>query len=390
MPDDGYIDTVDEVVAALEQDPILVQQIAGNGHTDEVIAWLREHTEDLDFTVYVALTGDLKDLPESGASDELARLLHARLDEPGVYVVSAGGLPTVVTYDVELEALDVKMEASRAKNEAMEADRHSGLAPTGEAALLVRAAAPDTIGPGDHAALRQEPGMALVRQDRDVDFLWQPPDPWPLSATPIIAGLVVWAVAMVLLRPVADRIVPGLGPARRRDAARTDARQAEATALQEAQSEARTATRRLSKALRTAADAETELLARATLSRDLAEELGDSDDLLEVIGADMLATTATRHLAGRTDWRPCFFDPRHGRANTKAMIANLTVPACSRCAGQVSEGKEPEGLLVPRGQRGAGTSYWKQASVWSRTGYGALADDFADQVAAQRRNGGRR
>ena len=87
--DDEFARTIDDIVASLQRDPVLVQQASGNGHTQDAIAEIRERAEAADFAVYVALVRPPAGLEESDPLGDLATVLHNRIGEPGLYVVGS-------------------------------------------------------------------------------------------------------------------------------------------------------------------------------------------------------------------------------------------------------------------------------------------------------------
>lgn len=128
----------------------------------------------------------------------------------------------------------------------------------------------------------------------------------------------------------------------------------------------------------------------ALLARTVAETLLRSNDVADLIGAVVVARTGLRALEQlRTKrtlqaYRPCFFNPVHQPAYDKATWtlghATVALPACSKCLTTMRAGHEPEVLRLGR----RGRPYYERTDVWARTGFGALVDDLAAQVMADR------
>ena len=85
--DDAFARTVDDIVASLRRDPVLVQQAMGNGHTQDAVAEIRERVDAADFPVYVALVHPPAGLEENDPLGDLTSILHQRIGGPGLYVV---------------------------------------------------------------------------------------------------------------------------------------------------------------------------------------------------------------------------------------------------------------------------------------------------------------
>lgn len=127
----------------------------------------------------------------------------------------------------------------------------------------------------------------------------------------------------------------------------------------------------------------------ATARLDAARLLqtADSDDLLVQTGAFVLARQAFQLASGHDLLPPCFFDPTHQSGTSRAAWSDDTeVPACKSCADTVKGGKTPRGLRV-RGKSGLFgqdvVPYWEldpEDNPMVATGFGALSDDLAERV----------
>lgn len=126
------------------------------------------------------------------------------------------------------------------------------------------------------------------------------------------------------------------------------------------------------------------------LARTVAETLMRSNDVADLIGAVVVARTGLRDLEQLrtkrtlTAYRPCFFNPVHqpayDRATWRVDHATVSLPACSKCLTAIRAGHEPEVLRLGR----RGHPYYERDDIWARTGFGALVDDLAAQVMADR------
>src|SRR3546814_761191 len=92
-PEEEFIDTVDEIVAHLRKDPILVQEAMGNGYTTELTEALHDLEAKANYPVYVVYAVTPQRISRGSGDEELASLIHAAIGKDGVYVVhtSKGG-----------------------------------------------------------------------------------------------------------------------------------------------------------------------------------------------------------------------------------------------------------------------------------------------------------
>lgn len=128
---------------------------------------------------------------------------------------------------------------------------------------------------------------------------------------------------------------------------------------------------------------------RAQRRYDAASKLlEDADaDPLALIASEVLARSGRALLTrGEGDWRPCFFDPRHGEGTVATRwrqgSADVPLPACPACAKAIAAQRPPSALAD------GDQPYWQRDTLWARTGFGAIDDRLADDVLAGR--GGRR
>lgn len=117
----------------------------------------------------------------------------------------------------------------------------------------------------------------------------------------------------------------------------------------------------------------------------------EPDDVLASAGALVLARQAERIASGGALQPPCFFDPTHTPGTERVDWSDdVEVPACQRCASVVRRGDTPRGLLVP-GRSGLlgrePVPYWTldpEDNPMVATGCGALSDDLADRITGRK------
>lgn len=128
---------------------------------------------------------------------------------------------------------------------------------------------------------------------------------------------------------------------------------------------------------------------RLDAARTLRED--QPEDVLASAGALVLARQAERIASGGALQPPCFFDPTHTPGTEKVDWSDdVEVPACQRCASVVRRGDTPRGLLVP-GRSGLlgrePVPYWTldpEDSPMVATGFGALSDDLVDLITGRK------
>ncbi len=113
----------------------------------------------------------------------------------------------------------------------------------------------------------------------------------------------------------------------------------------------------------------------------------DGEDLLVQTGAFVLARQAFQLASGKDLLPPCFFDPTHPSGTVRAAWSDDTeVPACKTCSDTVKHGKTPRGLRVRTKSGLVGKDvvpYWQldpEDNPMVATGFGALSDDLAERV----------
>lgn len=395
-------DAIDQLAERLRSDPVVIDVAMGSGRAREYDDRLSALVRDLPFEAYVALVEHPDGLSDDRSRD-LPGLLHRRLDEPGLYVVQTTEGPWhIQTFGVDqpglsddvreaLDEVDRRVSAAHDVNSAVldgviasEVALRTALA---AAADPGRTTSPHVLPEGDLADLTQradelyraqhwrrtfEPDHELHEAQLRRDRTW-------LVGT-VTAGAVFGLVLLLLrnLTPRRGRMRVDLSRLRAHARSRLEAL---ATALSETEWEAL--------ADRDAAD-------RAGLARAAAEPLLDSDALVDLVGAQLLAESGLRDLEiARTgvgeSFRPCFLDPRHGEA-TDVMRWRLgqgstQVPVCDRCrsADRAGTPRKPMSRELHGDYRRLDPDPWFEVDdVWTRTGFGGLTDEFAADVLSDR------
>lgn len=119
------------------------------------------------------------------------------------------------------------------------------------------------------------------------------------------------------------------------------------------------------------------------LSRDLARHLADSADLLDVVGAVVLAEAAVDLAGGRAPRARCFVHPLHsGRVTSTALSVRpggtWRLPLCRVCRDHeqhivvTPDDVAPQHPAFQPLRDADGRPYFHGDTVWAETGYGAL------------------
>lgn len=430
---DGPTD-VDALAEALRVDGVVVDRAVGSGEAQEAHDRIAALVRETPFPVYVALVETPDGLPEdaTSAGDALAGLLSRRLGD-GLYVIDmTDGAQRVWSFGLDANPSRLSL-AAYANNDVLEEAIAELAGPRGtedyvyppptvlaEAAVLT---AEEIVEVGRQeasddypATLAEADAERLAERAVRLDAVsgWRPgvddfvevrTASTGLSA--LVGSLSGLVVALLLgqtlsgwprRRPALDDR-PGRprrgGPGRGKDRAPEVVQEVPAVPVVEAERRiARAQAETLSRAL-AAADWERvrdrDTAGRALTARDAVEPLLDSSDVADLVGAQVLARAGSRDLARGTRGRgaalrTCFFDPRHPDAGTvvrwRLGEGDVEVPCCSSCASTVADGGTPEHLRLPA-RRGT-QPYWERDDVWARTAFGAITDDLARDVLADR------
>jgi hypothetical protein len=384
---------LDAIAQDLVDDHLFVDEVATNEHYSDYVQLLADDIDAAPWPMYIAviepIPGD-KLLPEAG---QIAQLLHRRIGEDGVYIVTSPGSNEIITpgiegistVDVSLAESDVMYATEVITTDATSAHLLASLAPVVETDYQ----SPEAREAIDAHVEEIESTPFLARTDVDLDNVGLGagrvegnPDTYWLAvvAVGVLVALVVgriwsWATAGPTARqePIP---LPELDKARNRLDSIGD--------IPEFEGDDRLA------GLVSEHWPRIENLAAASRA------LLTTTDSADAVGAEYFATAAAkaadRIRAGKVPaWnRPCYFDPRH-RGNTEDVdfpgTDGLTVPGCDACAKRIDAGKLPDTVMV--GKRGRRVPYYTRSDVWSATGFGALRDDAPDLVLAGCRGGKR-
>ncbi|MGH1563441.1 hypothetical protein [Mumia sp. DW29H23] len=400
---DERLFTVDELAARLEQDPVLVQQVLGNGDADGAEERIREAIADADVPIYVALVADPGGLADRFPSQDLSTKLHKRLGD-GYYIVQVSesilmidgwGVPDPTSLSL---ARNDATEVARVANDHLEEGRPRVTPPADAqiAAELATGGEPFEIDPDRAVEITKLPGNVAPPAYSVLD---DDPDPSTPGSRAVVATVVGVGALLVGLRLLLWLTAP-----KRRRPTRTVARTTRELELAPLVARANRETTRLSREVADAptgpnADAAVGFLGAAeAVLRDL-ETLAEPEDrqygvqLRDAVGALVLAQSGQFELGRakrKTDpgrYRPCFFDPLHGRAESTVEVPGRTaveVPACRRCAAAARDGGQPDALVFGSPARRRPRPYYEERTVWARTGYGALDGELWSTVLDER------
>lgn len=394
------LSTVDDLVAALAQQPVLVQTVLGEGDTAGVSARLREAVQEVDVPSYVLLVQTPSDVTGDRPSSELIVLLERRGAPDGLYVVATtDDIVDIETVGVQIGPPEVSLYLAYADARDTVEESYprtdSGFSPlmsdagAAEVALATAAAA----DPDDESGFSPDPevlaeigALSTTYDPRDFDV--------PSSAPPDLSGALVLAVATGLLSAFLVARAGTWWPARARREPRTGpAAPPTASELAAVRSEAQQRVQELAAELvRLPVDPpDRPAMESAIAAREAAEQMLRGDGLPDVVGALVLARTGqadVRRARGRRTraYRCCFFHPLHGASTTTRSWNQhggaVEVPVCGGCSRDLRDNRSPESFTP--GRFGRDRPYYELDTVWADTGYGSLVDDFAVQVLTDR------
>lgn len=394
-----YPDTVDALEQALRQQSVIVHETMGGGDTAGALDRISKLVEELPFAAYVAVVETPDDVDAGIDSGRfLATALSRRIGKPGLYIVDTPD--AVMGVRMVGTGWDETTFTLQKSTDADAVERRSGyqvLSPTVDVEVVLQtASASPPQGSGseyDEVSLADAVVEDLAQRERALQPYERPglddddpPEPWSEGKRWMVGTAVGAGLLAVLLQSLWGW--PGW---RRRPG--TAAKAAAVPQIDQVRQEAASQLTALAESL--PAMAAGERLDRATLAREAAEPLLDSEDLLDVTGALVLARAGRREVAiavgrARAPFRVCFFDPLHSTASRQVRWrfgdTAVEVPVCRPCQRDVEAGRTPETLQEQR--RGRTRPYYEGDSVWAETGFGSLTSDLADlatRVAADRR-----
>lgn len=373
--DEPFVRTIDDMVAHLRADPVLVHPVLGSGDTAGAHTMLTRLADEVDVPVYVvlgAIPPELEGAEQPG--EQAAALLHAELGD-GLYLVDfddgiayAGGFGKAD--DIELKSGYLAIRAAERSGPGDD----SRTTAVFDTALLLRAAAEPgwRVGDDELRDLMDEPWAFIPTESHE--HADQTARRWVYAISAALAVL----IAGLTLSRVAKRY-----PMAPRGAKERSADAAHAPGMPEA------AHREIDRAQRrfaelTPAELGSPQAFAADQALQAARAVVDTDQELDEVGAWVLALIADRELdrmrtPSLKPYRPCVIDPMHGEARGTLRLDGSTIdaPACAACA------RQPGAFLAARTWRGD-RPYLDIDSTWARTGFGALVDDLARQVLDRR------
>lgn len=367
--------TIDQLATALRSDPILVEPAFGTGDAAGVHAVLTRLAADVDVPVYVVMASIPAELRTvEDPAQQAATLLSTTLGEGLYYVQLTEGISWVGGFGAA-RTLDVT-PGHRAHTRARDIGPLEYNQPTSalEAELILRSAADpgQEISDDRLRAWIDTPRAFVPTEARDrVD---QVARRWVFA---IASALAVLAAGLTLV------FVGGkypLGLRRTRKASDEEPQHVptvDSTVLPRVQ-------RRYD--LLRPEDLGSPHTTAAALALEAADLVADTGDTLDAVGAWVLAQQADRELdrirrTTQMAYQPCVVNPLHGEASATVPLSGSSIdaPACISCS------RERGNFLTARTWRGE-RPYLDTSTVWARTGFGALVDDLARQVIADRRN----
>lgn len=372
--DRPFARTVDQMIAQLRTDPVLVQPVLGTGDTEGVHEMLTDLVDDVDVPVFVVLAATPAELDGvEYPAEQGAALLREELGD-GLYIMKfddgiayAGGFG---------KAAEIKLDYSAIREaEKTGPQEYNQTTAVFDAALLLRAAGNpgEKISDGVLSDLMGQPWAFIP--DKSTDRADQLARRWVYT---IAAGLSALIAGLTLSRL----------HARYRWGPRV--KKPPSTSTVHAQDMADTARQEIDRALRrfdslTPAELDSPHGFASDEALQAARLVLDTDSELDEVGAWVLALIADRELDRLSNpslqpYRPCVIDPMHGEASSTLRLADSSIdaPACRACARQQGA------FLVADTWRGD-RPYLDTDSVWARTGFGALVDDLARQVLEDHR-----
>jgi len=388
----GYADSVDAITAQLKDDPILVQQILGSGDAKLVHRRLRAAASKLDTPVYVALVSRPRDVRTDRPSRDLIVRLHARLGD-GIFIAATNDdLLQVAAWGTSYSSADLSLARYRAIDRIKElrgnSARHefSVPAPGFEAEVILDLAARPGLTLDDkQLKTLSKQSLSFPSNEANAEHDEDPPS---TGFTTMIGGVSGLLAFLVLFRGIswfgARKDAPRAmiaAPARPPHKSSKPETMSPERIRALAHSELDALTVRMRDQSGTIVDPEA--LERAQSALQAAGRALSQKNLSADVGALVLSRIGARESERSRGSRAasyvcCFLNPLHGEATSSISLdhgSHLRVPACAYCSDSPAE---PDPLIIPR--PGPDRPYYRQNDVWSRTGYGSIASDFAESV----------
>ncbi|MDL2079992.1 hypothetical protein QNN03_26475 [Streptomyces sp. GXMU-J15] len=330
----------------------------------------RELTQQIKKTglpIKVVLTPLTKGDPFNGEADTLASVLHDRLPQRELILITTDGVFTDSLNGYEWPADTHQTRDAVAATGFLDEMRDAGLADlTSKAVELVA----EENGTEVYEEATEDLGEVAPEQPTPAAKAER--SAWPQVAAIGLALAALTTVALVAYRRRHRRrtsaMTPALGAARA--AEETEVRrkaEAEVVALGEA--------------VRTADAATTPDLSRALDAYAAAGKvLDEARDLTDLAGALALAAEGRAALTPRPSLPLCYFNPLHGQATTRTTWRrlghreSLQVATCPPCTTTLHTHRTPEPLTELM-ENGRLIPYYEGRSLWAATGYGSLPGD---------------
>ncbi len=398
---------VDQLARSLREDGVVIDVVMGSGESqdshDRIAALVRE----VPFPVYVALVKTPEEIPNDDsieARDLLVSSLHRSLGD-GLYIVATDdGWISVTSWGLDADP-DVLSGTARANveliaKEAPElAAEHSPFPLVVEAEAQVRTAE-DLIATA--ASPRSNYPLPPVLEQRDARELAERaitlentagfrPERTRVEVHASSRGLsvLVGCLTAVLVALLLGQSLRGWptrrGPVRERPKMWPPTTPDPATERAEAVRLADQLAADVAATDWTAVRAH-DVANRAVTARDVVGMLLASDDVADLIGAQVVARAGMKDLqrgvAGHgAPLRVCFFDPRHPSPCSSVYWplgeGRVKVPGCAGCVRDATEDRGPRMLCLGEPEP---RPYWEREDIWARTGYGTLTDTIAADV----------
>ncbi|WP_261719176.1 hypothetical protein [Streptomyces sp. FZ201] len=331
----------------------------------------RELTQQIKKTglpIKVVLTPLAKGDPFNGEADTLASVLHDRLPQRELILITTDGVFTDSLNGYEWPADTHQTRDAVAATGFLDEMRDAGLADLTSKAV-------ELVAEGNGTEVYEE---ATEDLDKGVPEQPTPAGKAEGSAWPVVAavmGLALAALTTVALvayrrrhRRRTSAMTPALGAARAAEEAEVRLKaEAEVVALGEA--------------VRTADAATTPDLSRALDAYAAAGKvLDEARDLTDLAGALALAAEGRAALTPRPSLPLCYFNPLHGQATTRAKWRrvghreSVQVATCPTCTTTLATHRTPDSLTELT-EDGHLIPYYEGQSIWAATGYGSLPGD---------------
>lgn len=362
-------DRMSELVRALREDGVLIDTPYGRGDRDAWAERIRRARADSPHPVYVVLSYAVPGDGLPSKPQKLVRALRNAGTGPGYYVVGDEYGTFVHSSDVPAAPAERALHAGNRVLDGLD----ESLTSVARAWFEVRLLGSDPPRVKELIAeARANPAYFPVTEAYP-DTASPPPVITPVSSA--TAGVVVLASVLV-----AGRWLRGRG---RRV---VSVEPVEVFMLVDLTDAYRMQTRitELSGAIAQSTPSEESAYVRSTRCAEAAARYADSSRPRDRLGVSLLAMAGLDELAGRTPHRPCVFNPLHEAdrviSRTVDDVRLERAPCCAACLASVRGGRMAAVLRIPEHDGGEPERFDATDDVWTRTAYGALSENLAEQV----------